>query len=79
MEHKRKEKDKEDKGGPTGWYNHVVGGSIPPVPTIVEKESRQADEKGSEEKRWEEKTTEIERCERQDKKRREDVKVRKGL
>jgi hypothetical protein len=42
MEHKRKEKGKEDKGGPTGWYNHVVGGSIPPVPTRVEKESRQA-------------------------------------
>ncbi len=21
-------------GGPTGWYNRVVGGSIPPAPTI---------------------------------------------
>ena len=43
--------ERKKNGDPTGWYNYVVGGSIPPVPTRVEKESRQADEKESEEKR----------------------------
>ena len=31
------------------WYNHVLGGSISPVPTRVGKEMRRGDEKRSEE------------------------------
>jgi hypothetical protein len=31
-EEKGKIQTKKKNGGPTGWYNNVVGGSIPPVP-----------------------------------------------
>ncbi len=46
-----KKKRKRTKEDPTGWYNHVVGGSIPPVPTRVVKEKKRGDEKRSEEKK----------------------------
>jgi hypothetical protein len=29
---KKKRNRQRQKGGPTGWYNDVVGGSISPVP-----------------------------------------------
>ena len=40
MTQKTNEKDKEKKGDPTGWYNYVVGGSIPPVPARAVKETK---------------------------------------
>jgi hypothetical protein len=37
---KKKSKRQRTKGRPTGWYNNIVGGSIPPVPTRVDIEKR---------------------------------------
>ena len=52
MTQKRNEKDKEKKGDPAGWYNYVVGGSTPPVPTrAVIKTKKKREAKRREEKR----------------------------
>ncbi len=56
MTQKRNEKDKEKKGDPAGWYNYVVGGSTPPVPTrAVIKTKKKREAKRREEMRREEK------------------------
>ena len=70
MTQKRKKEDKEKKGDPTGWYNYVVGGSIPPVPTrVVIKTKKKREAKTREEKRREEQRREKKR--REEKRRKE--------
>ena len=54
--------ERKKNGDPTGWYNYVVGGSIPPVPARAVKKTkrneRRRGEKSREEKRREEKRRE---------------------
>ena len=49
-------------GDPTGWYNYVVGGSIPPVPARAVKKTKR-NERRRGEKRREEKRREVKRRE----------------
>ena len=54
--------ERKKNGDPTGWYNYVVGGSIPPVPARAVKKTkrnkRRRGEKRREEKRRKEKRQE---------------------
>ncbi len=57
--------ERKKNGDPTGWYNYVVGGSIPPVPARAVKKTKRNERRrgGREEKRREEKRREEKRRE----------------
>ncbi len=56
--------EEKKNGDPTGWYNYVVGGSIPPVPARAVKKTKRNERRRGEKRREEKRRGEKRRIEK---------------